>query len=105
MDLGDQVGQHRVADRAFRRRSFAVLVYREHFEVHGNRFESAEDLRNYLEALSETTRSIQIRECGADGRVREAVDVISALAARKAAAAGSSPFIGVDFASVACPRP
>ena len=85
--------------------SFAVLVYRDHFEVRGNRFESADDLRNYLEALSEFTSRIHIRECGADERVREAVEVIRALAARKAAAAGPSPFMAFDFASVACPRP
>lgn len=85
--------------------SFAVVVYRDHFEARGNRFDSAETLLAYLEVETVVTTSVHIRECGADERVREAVEVIRVVAAKRSSGAGVSPFTALNFASVRCPPP
>jgi hypothetical protein len=81
-----------------------VVIYRDHFEVGGTRFATAEELRAYLESLSTTVLSLRIAECDIQERVREAVNVITSVAGKKAAEKGGiSPFVGLDMARVQCP--
>ena len=85
-------------------RTELVLVYRTHFEASGKRFESGDELRKYLESVSTKFVGVDIRECGAQQRLREATSVIFAVANREAVEAGGKPTVAMQMqiTSVAC---
>src|SRR5436189_2026640 len=54
-----------------------VLVYSTYFEADGTRFESIEDLREYLLGAPNDFLGISIRDCAAKSRERELMKVIT----------------------------
>jgi hypothetical protein len=57
-----------------------VHVYRDHFEVAGQRVESVDDLR---ELTRDRAIGISIRECGADNKEREVLALIQERAGKR----------------------
>ena len=85
------------------RSSSQVLVFSTHFEANGMRFESLEELRDYLLDAPKDFYSILIRDCAVKGREREIRNVVfGALVERRARRGEDGPaFLGVG--SIPCP--
>jgi hypothetical protein len=83
----------------------SVLVYSDHFEAGGQRFESAEALRKYLESVDTHFNGVNVRECGAEEQVRKAIAVIMSVAADKAVKAGGKKPVAFDMALASIPCP
>ena len=68
-----------------------VSVYSTHFEMDGRRFESATELRTYLESIPFDVYNADIRECDARARVPEIMSLLRDVLAKRRADRGESP--------------
>jgi hypothetical protein len=84
-------------------RSSDVLVYSTYFEADGVRFESIEDLREYLRRAPTDFFGISIRDCAAKGREQELMKVITDVLFMKRSQRGEAGPVEVGVSSIPCP--
>jgi hypothetical protein len=84
-------------------RSSDVFVYSTYFEADGARFESIEDLREYLARAPNDFFGISIRDCAAKGREQELMKVITDVLFMRRAQRGETRPVEVGLTSIPCP--
>ncbi len=81
-----------------------VSIYVNHLEANGMRFESVEELRQYLLSADNDFFGVFVGECGAQSRQPEVMRVVTEVLGRRLAARGQSGIpVNMEVASVPCP--
>ena len=79
------------------------MVYSTYFEADGTRFESIEDLREYLLRAPNDFFGISIRDCAARGQEQELMKVITDVLFMRRAQRGETRPVEVGEMSIPCP--
>lgn len=80
-----------------------VFVYSTYFEADGMRFDSIEELRNYLLNAPNDFYLIFIRDCAVKGREQELGNVIFGVLAERRARRGAEGPVNLGIGSIPCP--
>ena len=80
-----------------------VIVYSQYFEADGMRFESVEELREYLLNAPRDFFGVFFRDCAAKGREQELMKLISEVLFKRRAQRGERGSVELGSGSVPCP--
>ena len=80
-----------------------VIVYSQYFEADGMRFESVEELREYLLSAPRDFYGVFFRDCAAKGREQELMKVISEVLFKRRAQREERGPVELGSGSVPCP--